>query len=182
LVMKMSRKTISLIIMVVAAVSAVVWIGPGNRLARSQPLSSAAVGTSVGATAPDVLFMDLDGKEFQLSELRGKVVMINLFASWCAPCILETPHLVDFFNEHQDDMIIVGLNFGERRSAVEAYRDQFEVNYPLIHDPDGAIGEVYRGLGLPTSWFIDGEGVVRYVHAGPMTPDFIQRILQDIQS
>jgi thiol-disulfide isomerase/thioredoxin len=182
MIIKMRRKIIYVIFLVLAAVSAVVWIGSENRLARSQPPSTAAVGTSVGATAPDVLFMDLDGKEFQLSELRGKVVMINLFASWCAPCILETPYLVDFFNEHQDEMIIVGLNFGERRAAVEAYRDQFEVNYPLIHDPDGSIGEVYRGLGLPTSWFIDGEGVVRYVHAGPITPDFIQRILQDIQS
>jgi thiol-disulfide isomerase/thioredoxin len=180
--MKMSRKTISLIILVLAAVSVVVWIGSGNRVARSHQPGAEAVGTSVGATAPDVLLIDLDGKEFLLSELRGKVVMINLFASWCAPCILETPHLVNFYNEHQAEMMIIGLNFGERRAAVEAYRDQFEVNYPLIHDPDGSIGEVYRGRGLPTSWFIDGEGVVRYVHVGPITSDFIESILQDIQS
>lgn len=179
--MIMSRKTTitGFLLLVVFLVG--LWIGPGKPLARSQSPANTKVSTSVGSLAPDIMFSELEGEQFRLSDFRGKVVMINLFASWCGPCILETPHLVEFFKENHEEVMVIGLNFGERREAIENYRDRFEVNYPLIFDLNGSIGEIYRGFGLPTSWFIDSEGVIRHIQVGPMTSDFILKVVQDIK-
>lgn len=137
------------------------------------------VGTSLGEVAPDFTGETLDGELVTLSELRGKVVLLNVFASWCAPCLLETPHLVEAAGTYGDKLVIVGLNLNERPEAVANYRDEFDVPYPLVMDPEGEILEVYTPIGLPTSWFIDPQGVVSYVHAGAMTIGQIEEAIAE---
>jgi len=138
------------------------------------------VGTTVGNLAPDFTGTTLDGETIRLRDLRGKVVLVNDFASWCGPCLVETPHLVKVFNANAEDVVIIGLNMQESEDAVITYRDDFAVTYPLVLDPDGRLTEIYKPIGLPTSWFIDPDGVVRYVHVGPMTADMIQRALDEV--
>lgn len=147
-----------------------------------QPVASAdqRIGIAVGDLAPDFSGTTLDGETVRLSEYRGRVVLINDFASWCGPCLAETPHLVDVFNANAGEVVFIGLNMQEAKQAVITYRDDFNVTYPLVLDPDGRLTEIYKPIGLPTSWFIDPDGVVRYVHAGPMTADMIQRALVDV--
>jgi peroxiredoxin len=147
-----------------------------------QPVASAdqRIGIAVGDLAPDFSGTTLDGETVRLSEYRGQVVLINDFASWCGPCLAETPHLVDVFNANAGEVVFIGLNMQEAEQAVITYRDDFEVTYPLLLDPDGRLTEIYKPIGLPTSWFIDPDGVVRYVHAGPMTADMIQRALVEV--
>ncbi len=70
----------------------------------------------------------------------------------------------------------------ENSSAVSAYKDEFQVPYPLVLDSQGEITGVYKPVGIPTSWFIDAEGIVRYVHSGPMTGEMIQQTLDSIRS
>lgn len=139
------------------------------------------VGTSVGDVAPDFTGETLDGELVTLSELRGKVVLLNVFASWCAPCLLETPHLVEVADTYGDELAIVGINLNERNEAVANYRDEFGVPYPLVMDPEGEILDIYTPIGLPTSWFIDPQGVVSYVHAGAMTIDQIEDAFAEAQ-
>ena len=147
-----------------------------------QPVASAdqRIGIAVGDLAPDFSGTTLDGETVRLSEYRGRVVLINDFASWCGPCLAETPHLVDVFNANAGEVVFIGLNMQEAEQAVITYRDDFDVTYPLVLDPDGRLTEIYKPIGLPTSWFIDPDGVVRYVHAGPMTADMIQRALVEV--
>lgn len=147
-----------------------------------QPVASAdqRIGIAVGDLAPDFSGTTLDGKTVRLSEFRGQVVLINDFASWCGPCLAETPHLVDVYNANADEVVFIGLNLKEAEQAVVTYRDDFAVTYPLVLDPEGRLTEIYKPIGLPTSWFIDPDGVVRYVHAGPMTADMIQRALVEV--
>lgn len=157
--------------------AAVLLANQGGSSASGQ----AIVGTSVGEVAPDFTGETLDGYLVTLSELRGKVVLVNVFASWCPPCLLETPHLVEAADAHGDQLVIVGLNLNERDEAVANYRDEFGIPYPLVMDPDGEIIDVYKPIGLPTSWFINPQGVVSYVHAGAMTIDQIEEAFADAQ-
>lgn len=141
------------------------------------------VGTSTEELAPDFTGVTIDGQSITLSDMRGKLVLVNVFASWCGPCRLETPHLVEVFDQVKDDNIVfIGLNLSETPEAVSLYRDEFAVTYPLVLNQDGRLTEIYRPIGLPTSWFIGSDGVVEYVFAGPMTKDMLRGILNDIQA
>ncbi len=140
------------------------------------------VGTKVGELAPNFTGTTLDGETIRLSDLRGKTVLINVFASWCGPCRLEMPHLVeaaDLFEDHE--VVFVGINLQENPEAVEAFRDEFNVQFPLVLNEDGSLtNNLYTPIGLPTSWFIDQDGVVRYVFAGAMTREVLQNVLDDV--
>jgi peroxiredoxin len=146
------------------------------------PAEKISVGTSIGQRAPDFQGQTLDGETVRLSDLKGEIVVLNEFASWCAPCLLETPYLVTASQSNPDGVVFVGLNVLENSSAVSAYKDEFQVPYPLVLDPQGEITDIYKPVGIPTSWFIDAEGIVRYVHSGPMTGEMIQQTVDSIRS
>ena len=141
------------------------------------------VGTSIGELAPDISGTTLEGETLRLSDLRGELVLVNVFASWCGPCRAEMPHLVEVFDELDDEGVaFVGLNLSERSEAVSTFRDEFDIKFPLLLNEDGRLTEVYQPIGLPTSWFVDADGVVRYVFAGPMTKEMLTGILEDIEA
>ncbi len=139
------------------------------------------VGTGIGELAPDFTGTTLEGDTVTLSDFHGQIVLVNDFATWCGPCQAETPYLVEVYNSEGGDVAIIGLNLQEGVSKVAEFKAQYEIPYPLVMDPDGEISELYRPVGLPTSWFIDLEGVVRYVHAGPMTTAMLQETLDAIR-
>ncbi|MBT3189065.1 MAG: TlpA family protein disulfide reductase [Anaerolineae bacterium] len=135
-------------------------------------------GTSIGEIATDFRGTTLEGETISLSDYRGKIVMINDFATWCGPCLLETPHLVELYNAKKDEVEIIALNMQEKESDVAGYQDEFNITYSLVMDPNGELTEgIYRPIGLPTSWFIDPEGVVRYVHSGPLTAPMLEEVI-----
>jgi thiol-disulfide isomerase/thioredoxin len=141
------------------------------------------VGTQMGDLAPDFTGITLDGDEVRLLDLRGKTVLVNIFASWCGPCRLEAPHLAEAYKSlDTDEFIFVGLNLQETPDAVAGFQREFGIEFPLVLNQDGALTELYRPIGLPTSWVIDQHGVVRYVHAGAVTTDFLLRALKDVQA
>ncbi|OGO26763.1 MAG: hypothetical protein A2W33_02240 [Chloroflexi bacterium RBG_16_52_11] len=114
--------------------------------------------------------------------MRGKTVLLNVFASWCGPCRAETPELVELAKGESNDLLVIGLNLGETPEAIETYRQDFNVPYLLLPDADGSLLEIYRPIGLPTIWFIDPEGVIRYIHNVPMTATMIRKVLDDIRA
>jgi peroxiredoxin len=139
------------------------------------------VGTSVGDSAPDFTGTTLDGETIQLSDFRGRIVLINEFANWCGPCLIETPHLVDVYNAENGEVVFIGINIEEPEATVAGYREEFSVPYPLVLNEDGDLTELYRPIGLPTSWFIDPDGVIRYVHTGPMTTPMLNEALDAVR-
>ena len=140
------------------------------------------VGTQVGQLAPDFTATTLDGETIHLSEYRGRTVLLNLFASWCGPCRLEMPHLVEASNQHDpDQVVLLGLNLQENPEAVAAFRDEFGIDFPLVLNEDSQLTDnLYTPIGLPTSWFIDKDGVVRYVFSGAMTRAVLENVLDDV--
>jgi thiol-disulfide isomerase/thioredoxin len=137
-------------------------------------------GTAIDEAIPNIHLVTFDGRELMTGELHGKVVVINAFASWCGPCRAETPDLVNFYQTNQDKVVLIGLNIGENESAVSNYQQDFGVPYPLVLDPDSEIAELFRPRGLPTTWFIDPQGIVQRIHAGPLTAELMAQITAEI--
>jgi thiol-disulfide isomerase/thioredoxin len=139
------------------------------------------VGIAVGDLAPEFTGTTLDGQTISLNELRGKLVVVNVFASWCGPCRVETPHLVELYNELDKDQVeFIGLNLQETPAAVQLFKEEFFIDYPLVLNEGGEITDIYSPIGLPTTWFIDQEGIVRFTFSGPMTKESLQAILEDV--
>ena len=144
--------------------------------------SDISIGTTKGEMAPDFIGTTLTGETIKLSELRGKTVVINVFASWCGPCQLEAPHLAQVYNDlGGDDIEFIGLNFEENRSEVAAFQAEYDWVFPVVLNQDGALTDIYHPIGLPTSWFIDPQGVIQYVHIGPVTAEMLEQAIFDVQ-
>ena len=171
-------------LVVIAAIAGVIWwleyrddgggvSSTGERYGPAAlPAALAPAGTQVsakeGALAPDFLLERLDSGELRLSDFRGKPVVLNFWATWCAPCRKEIPLLVEAYDKYRDQgLVIVGLNLQEGKSIVGPYARDFGMDFPIAIDRDGEVGDEYRLLGLPTTYFIDRDGVVRGVYTGP---------------
>lgn len=154
-----------------------------QQIGEADAASAQQIGTAVGDLAPDFEGRTLDGEKFRLSDLRGKMVLINVFASWCGPCRLEMPHIVEASNQlSKEEVAFIGINLQEDPETVARFKEEFDIDFPLLLNKNGDLTyDLFTPIGLPTSWFIDSEGVVRYVFSGAMTQDFLLDILDDIQ-
>ncbi len=148
-------------------------------------------GLAVGQVAPElagthdgrpVTLDDLDGNPVRLADLRGRPVWVNFWASWCPPCQLETPVLRDVYAAHEDDgLALVAVSVQEASPAeVQKYADTYGLDYTIGFDGTSDIFHAWLGYGLPTSYFIDAEGVIRAVHYGPLSTDAAEALLTTI--
>jgi peroxiredoxin len=135
------------------------------------PLSSPLYPFKKEAPAPDFTTTLVNGNSFQLSQQKGKVVVINIWATWCAPCLEETPDLVELYNTYRDQgLVILGVSIDKQgKAVVEPFMDKFEVTYPIVID-DGTVLEKYQtAMGIPNTYVIDKTGHMRYYAVGALT-------------
>jgi cytochrome c biogenesis protein CcmG/thiol:disulfide interchange protein DsbE len=113
--------------------------------------------------------LDREGT-LSLSDLRGKAVVINFWASWCGPCKDEAPELERAWREHRDEgLVVLGVNFNDARSAARAFMDETGMTYPVVVDPDGDVVVDYGLTGVPETFFVDRRGRLVGTHiAGPV--------------
>jgi len=141
----------------------------------------------VNELARDYAATTLDGESVSLESLRGQVVLLNLWATWCGPCRAETPYLQSVYEEHKDDGFeIVGISMDTENAAddIAMFVDEYAVTYTILHDPTMQGMELYQVLGLPATFLIDREGVLRWMRYGPIPeddPNFL-RALSDVLS
>jgi peroxiredoxin len=123
-------------------------------------LPASAAPLPGGMTAPDFTRPALDGKPVTLSAARGKLVLLDFWASWCAPCLVELPHLVDLKKRNAGQLEIIGVSMDDAKTnAVDALK-RFPVNYPVAMG-DAALGKLYGGiLGLPEIYLIGRDGKI----------------------
>jgi peroxiredoxin len=138
-----------------------------------------------GRAAPDFVLERLGGGTLRLSDLQGKPVLLNFWASWCAPCREEMPQIVDAYNSHQaEGLVVIGVNLQEADSKIRGFTNEYGMKFPVVIDRAGDVGQEWRiggaFQGLPSSYFIDATGVVRSVFNQPLTKDSIEQGLADI--
>jgi peroxiredoxin len=127
-----------------------------------------AVGPGVGRMAPDFTLQTLDGGTFRLSEQRGKPVVLNFWATWCGPCQNELPAVQKAAAHFGNDVVFVGVDQGEKAEIVQTFVDKLGLTFTIPMDADGAVGYDYNVQGLPTTFFIDRNGVVKSLWMGEM--------------
>lgn len=128
----------------------------------------------VGTPASDYAATTLDGESVSLESLRGQVVLMNLWATWCGPCRMETPYLQSVYEEYRDQgFVIVGVSMdtGNAEDDVAMFVEEYGVTYTILHDPQMRGMELYQVLGLPATFLIDREGVLRWMRYGPIPED-----------
>ena len=126
----------------------------------------------VDATAPDFTLKTFDGTPVSLKDLRGKRVLINFWASWCPPCLQETPDLVAAYNELGDSgVVFVGIGTQDDSDKLKKFAADNKVDYTILEDLQGSVSDAYSVLGLPTTVLVDSKGIVRKVFTGPVTKD-----------
>ena len=145
------------------------------------------VGAAVGKLAPDFEIDDFDGVRHRLSDYRGRVVFVNFWATWCGPCKLEMPDIYKLEQARSDDLTVIAVNRSEPVARARSFLDElprtdggsgvtFTVNGM---DPDDTLFREYRGLGMPTSYFIDRDGVVTRVFTGFITLDAMEQAVNE---
>lgn len=116
----------------------------------------------VGQLAPDFVLVDArdPNNTIRLSDFRGTPVVLNWFAVWCAPCRQEIPDFRDAYNAFDGDLIILGVSLQESSQEAIGLLDEFDANYPAVLDSTGSVFAHYRGIGMPTTYFIDKDGII----------------------
>lgn len=142
---------------VVAAVVPLVLLGAmGIWLVARAPGASP---TAIGAMAPEIQLVNLDGDPVSLADLRGRPVVVNFWASWCEPCIEEFPLLVTAAEEHAGtDLAIVGIVYQDRTESARAFMQRSGASWTAAMDPDGAAATAYGVVGPPETYFIGRDG------------------------
>jgi peroxiredoxin len=140
----------------------------------------------VGGPAPDFSLKTLEGKVIRLSSLKGKPVLINLWATWCPPCRDEMSLLEAAYQKHKDqELQILAIDIPEEDSLndIHTYVVEQKLTFPILLDEGGQVSRgQYAMLGRPSSYFIDRKGILRRIQVGEITPDKMDTYLADILS
>jgi cytochrome c biogenesis protein CcmG/thiol:disulfide interchange protein DsbE len=132
--------------------------------------------------APDFALRDADGKLVRLSDYRGKVVLLNFWATWCAPCRLEIPWFIEFQRKHKDrGLAVLGISMDEDGwEVVKPFIERLGVNYRILMGDD-SVAQLYGGVdSLPTTFLIDREGRIASVHIGLVSKSRYEKDLAEL--
>ncbi len=174
------RRRLLILALVVLALAALGGL-LGWAVANNAPATAGSGARRVGRVAPDFTITSFDGARFRLSEQRGKVVVINFWASWCIPCRDEAPFLERAWREYKDKgVVFVGVDIQDTESAARAYIKEFDITYPNGPDVTGEITMDYGVSGIPVTFFVDKEGRVAGRWVGPVDTKLLTGSINDL--
>jgi len=134
-----------------------------------------------GHPAPNFVIHQPEGGNLTLADYRGRPVILNFWASWCGPCRLEMPDLVQLHETYRrQDLVIIEINVAEPHTAVAAFVAEFGMTMPVVIDPRGEIQDAYKTNSLPATFFIDRNGVIQLRWIGLITPDMLEQGVRNI--
>jgi len=144
-------------------------------------LAGSADALNRGSRAPEIGLRDTQGRAVRMADLRGKVVVVDFWASWCAPCREELPVLDRLQRRYEDHgLVVVGVNIDREESNMTSFLRRTPVSFRVVHDSGHRVADRYQPPRMPSSYVIDKRGVVRFVHAGFRASD-AQRLEREIR-
>ena len=188
--LRLSRTAAWLAMGAVTLALALIWIAPGidhvDESATSGAPSSGSPGEPEDAAAAgkparlDFKLKDMNGVDVKLDSFKGKVILLNFWATWCGPCKAEIPSLVELQEKYADDLVVLGFSVDDTPEKMKPYSEEYKVNYPLLvgngrEDVQNAFGPL---LGIPVSVIIGRDGIIAKKHTGIATKEQFEREIQ----
>jgi len=146
----------------------------------NKPAGDVKTGNKIGEMAPDFTLKTTDDHDIKLSDYRGKNIILNFWASWCGPCRYEMPALQSTHeNWSKADVIVLAINVQDGFGNARDYAKANGLTFTIPVDIPGKVAELYGARGLPTSFFIDSDGVIKSIKVGPFinTEEIEQRMV-----
>jgi cytochrome c biogenesis protein CcmG, thiol:disulfide interchange protein DsbE len=151
------------------------------QMKHNGPLAAGQVGA--GEFAPDFTLTTFDGVTYKLADLRGKVVVVNFWASWCVPCADEAPDLENTWRHYKDQgVLFIGVDYVDTETAARAFMQRFDITYPNGPDLGTRISQAYRIKGVPETYFVDQAGRLAFVKIGPTTEAELRSVIDKLLS
>lgn len=176
----MVKKVIAAVVLI--ALLGVAIVQAMDKKAEPENVSQEAAnmgGLKVGAKAPDFELKTLTGETVKLSDLKGKKVMLNFWATWCPPCKAEMPAMEEFHKEAGNDVLILAVNI-DPHLDVKAFVDENGITFPIPLDAEDKVNEMYQVLSIPTTYFIDTKGNIGNKYIGAMNHDTMKQYTEEL--
>lgn len=148
--------------------------------APAEPVGPVKQDIEIGKEAPNFTLKNLDGEDVSLSDYRGKIVLINFWATWCGWCDKEMPDLQKL-HEDNDDLVVLAVDSMEDKEVVRKYIEKGNYDFEVVLDQDGKISQTYLVSGLPTSYFVDKDGILLLGVPGMLTYEQMDLVLEKIR-
>ncbi|MFP3510171.1 redoxin domain-containing protein [Peribacillus sp. SIMBA_075] len=152
-------------------------------IAIVQAMDNEPRGVKIGAKAPDFTLKTLDGKQVELSDYKGKKVMLNFWATWCPPCKKEMPDMEKYTQQAGDDVVILAVNI-DPENDVQGFVEDNGISFTIPLDSQSAkeaVNDRYKISSIPTTYFIDKEGIIRNKVISAMTLKDMERNINSMQ-
>jgi peroxiredoxin len=179
------RSTIYLIVaglgLVLVGISAI-FLLPRAEIGAAAPSEAVTIPAEVEYPAPELSLQDLQGNTVSLAGLRGQVVLVNLWATWCPPCKKEMPALQRFFDDHKaQGFTVLAINDGDPTADVVKFVGEYRLTFTVLLDPTYiATEQAFQTLNLPSSFVIDRSGTIRLRWVGEATTKMLETYVTPI--
>lgn len=163
------------VVLILAGVAVLFWMGQQSPKGQ---VSTPAGGILPGQSAPNFTLTTLQGEQVKLSDYAGQVVMVNMWATWCPPCKAELPTIDAYYQEHSaDGFVVLAINSQEAQSTVNTFISSTGFTFPVLLDSQGDVMGQYNVRALPTSFIIDRDGKVSYIHTGEINRQQLDQVV-----
>lgn len=136
-------------------------------------------GLKIGVKAPDFELEALSGETVKLSDLEGKKVILNFWATWCPPCKEEMPAMEEFYQKAGDDVEILAVNI-DTKYDVKGFADKMGLTFPILLDKNNSVSSTYSVMTIPTTYFINEKGIITNKYLTAMTEEIMEKYIQEM--